>query len=313
MTAPRKIHDPAESSALFVVTGQVHEALLRRAASIADALDSELEIFCPIVVPPAPHTGVPGDAPSWKDDLSLAREDGRRKAGRVQSIMNLISIESHIETGVCRSMTEAIINASDRLRPDLVLLPSPDEHALVNKPFHAQYEDLQPAIDAPVWILEQAEPSGSNVCALVFLDSVRGKNAADAERVVANAGRIAKRFGSDVHLIACVGQPAALTVAKEALAPSSLSIAQRREDRLVRRLYELADNYAIPSPHVQMLHGEPSENLAELIDPLEIGVLVTSARPRRWLGGLVKRHRTADLFDLECDLMILGETDATYA
>jgi len=313
MTALKKIPAHTDRSTLLVVTDQIHEPLFRRAASIATVLDSELQIYCPVVMPPAPHTGIPQNEPPWKDDLSLARSQARRIAGRVQSILNEESIDSHVETGVCRSMTEGVIEAAERLGPDLLLLPQTDEHALVDKPFHVQPREVWPASDMPVWLLNRDEPEGSNVCAVVFPDSLSGGNTAEAERVVSQSARFAGRFDTNLHIVTCVSQSPALAVAKEALAPSGHSIAQQREDRVVRRLYDLARSYAIPAPHVQLLRGNVHDEIERLLDPLEIGVVVTSGRPQRRFGGLIKRPRALDLSGLQCDLLILGESDDIYA
>lgn len=148
MVATHKVPRFAEKSTLLV-TDRIDERLLRRAAAIATSRDSDLQVYCPVVMPLLPHSSALGNAPPWQDDVSLARQHARREAGKIMSLLSELPVESHVETGICPSITERIVSASQRLEPDLVLLPRADEHRLIDKPFHAQHEDIWSMVAAP--------------------------------------------------------------------------------------------------------------------------------------------------------------------
>ena len=71
----------ARNRFLLVLPDKPGEEIIGRAVPIAQLFDAELHVFCPVVVPPVPVTGVtPETPPAFLDDDEFARSQARRRA-----------------------------------------------------------------------------------------------------------------------------------------------------------------------------------------------------------------------------------------
>ena len=300
-------------SLLLVMPTRVGELILDRAATLTDVLGADLHVFCPIVAPPAPHSGTTPGAPAMLYDERAARAEARRLAGSMVSSFNERRVDAQVETGICHSLTAGVLDAADRLRPDLLLLVKQDDPGLFEQPFAMRVEEVWSRLDIPVWLMDPADVAYRRVMGLIAADPDGRRGTEDDDRVARTAAMLASRMQSDVHLLSCVHHVLALSPARTNAVPRLASLSERKEGRVVRRLHEIADRYGIDRAHVHLHHGAERDMLEQMAEPMEIGIVVTGEEPRRMLGGLLKRPRAAKLVDLHTDLLVLGDTDVPYA
>jgi hypothetical protein len=159
----------------------------------------------------------------------------------------------------------------------------------------------------PVWIVNSGNSGGNNVAGFVAIEKRRNSKDQKDSRVSAAVAGLASRLGSEAHLLICRKPPAALAIAKEALAPPAKSIAEVEDDAMARELHELAGDYAIPSEHIHVHYGPAGHVLAGLVESLQLGLLVTGGRSRSLLDRLARRWPAAELLGQRCDVLVLGE------
>ena len=298
---------------LLIVDEYPSTELLSHVSDIKDRLQAELEIYCPMVVPRARHSELTPETARADMADEFAREEGRRLAGSIISSLSERNVDAHVETSICHSMTDSVINAIARAGPDLVVLPRSEKGGLLDRPFSLRLEEIWSQLDVPLLIVEPRGTPCEAVLGLVSVDSRRRGSGNRNERVVRTTLQVAQDFRLTPHLLATV-RPRALELAKEAMAPRSASGAGRRESAAARALFELADDYGIPHEQAHLHPGDEAELIGRLVEPMGIGLVVASVEPARRLGGLLRRQRPIELVaDLPCDLLIIGESHVPHA
>ena len=217
-------------------------------------------------------------------------------------------VDAHVATGVCNSITEAVIERASRRQPDLLIIPNEADNSVVDQPFRIRQQQIWSKVEAPVWAACTRIPRGNSIVGVVNCGSDSDRVA--SERVARATARLANHFGSEGFLLECIKPPTALEMAREALSSQQVGAAQREENAHLKRLYTLASRYRISDFNVRLHHGSEREVLEQLIPALGASVVVASGVPRRRFGGLVKQLPEADLIGLPSDLLIVGDCDA---
>jgi nucleotide-binding universal stress UspA family protein len=314
MNQPKAASPIEEAGILLIVPERPADAMLARAAAIAATYNAQLQVFCPIVVAPVPHSGATPGIESSTADHGIAREEGRKLATSTLGFLNARDVDAQIETGTCRSVTEGVLDTVRRLQPDLVLLPRSSPSGLFEQPFTIRFDEIWSKLDVPTWLLGPGQDRGSNVVGLLDFDRYARDKGTENDRVATEAVRLASTRHADVHLVACTRQPLALTTTSAAVAPEDLTnIPRRRKGQALRKLRAIAAEYRIAETHVHPYHGSAADVLQQMLEPLDVGLVVVSGRPHRRLGGLWKHHLAAELTGLDCDLLVLGESDVPHA
>jgi hypothetical protein len=294
---------------LLIAPFRLNGTMLERAVAISEAMGAELEVCCPVVAPPVPHSAVAPGAPPIPTDERTAREEARRLAAATMAALTDRGIDAHIESGIAESMTQAVLHAVTRLDPQLILLPQEREPRLFEQKFSIQADEIAAGVDVPIVLLHQGQLPGRAVVGLIAFDPAP-KDGGDAdERVAAVTADFAARFRSAAHLVSCASQPLALASAGEAHAPKLMSLSERKENRVVRRLYDVAERYGIDPVRVHLHHGGVDDVLGHLVVPLEVGLVVMHSEARGFLARLFRRPRELKLSGLPCDLLLLGESN----
>jgi len=310
MTAQLRIFPEAESSVLLVVPQEFDERLLQRAGRAAAALGAELHVYCPVTRMPAPHSDITPELPAPPAEIKRDRERARQTVGKVQYLLNEHNIEGYVEGGSCASLTDCVLNEAARLKPDLLILPFIRPDSILPPHELIRYETVWSKLGIPVWIVNADNPDGNNVAGYVAIEKRRYREEPCDARVCAAAVRLASRLGSEAHLLCCLKPPAALAIAKEALAPSTKCIAEIEHDSMAGDLHTLADGFGIPKEHIHVHQGRVGCVLNDLVESLQLGLLVTTGRSRSLIDRLARRWPAADLFDQRCDVLVLGEHGA---
>ena len=295
----------ADHSILLIAPEQTDPYIVQRAGSVAKFLDAELHVFCPIVTPPAPHSWLSPGLSLEMDEIRRARDLGRRAVQAVQATCNQSLIGAQIETGLCDSVTDALLDRSARLEPDLIMIPNDEKQVLAAQPFLFKHELVWSRLKNPVWAVCPHETSGNSVIGVVSAGSSHDR--AFDEEVANNVSYWASRLGTEAYLVACMSEPGALEIAADAVATPEVGRGQRRVDANLRRLYDLASRHDIPELNVRLHHGAERDVLEAMIRALDAGVVIASGRHRRRYCGLVKEFPASDLIGLPCDLLVLGD------
>lgn len=299
-----------EISILMIVPQKPARATLERVTEIAMTYSAQVQVFCPVVVPPVPHTGMTPSVPAATADQGAAREEARRIATSTLGFLNERNVDAHIETGTCASITEGIINSVRRLKPDLLVIPRPAPSGLLERAFSIRLEEIWTKLNGPTWLLGGGAEGRHNLVGLLDFDK-RGRDRGDEnQRVAMEAARLAQSRRSVAHLVACARPPLALASGAGSFAPEDMtSVPEHKDNVMVHRLHAIASECGIAESHVHIYHGSEADVLQQMLGPLEIGLVVVSGRPQRRLGGLWKHHLASDLTELDCELLVLGEND----
>lgn len=310
MTAQLRIFPETETTVLVVVPQQFDERLLRRSGDVAEMLGADLQVCCPITRMLAPHSAVTPEISAAAAESKSDRERARRIVGKVQYFLGENGIEGDVEARLCSSLTEGIVNEAARMRPDVLLLPYIRSDSILAAYDLIRYETVWSRLGIPVWIVNSENPGGNNIAGYVAIEKPRKREDQKDARVCAAVTRLASRLGSEAHLLCCLKPPAALAIAKEALAPPPKSSAEVEHDAMASELHDLAGEHAIPNAHIHVHYRPAGHMLDDLVDSLNLGLLVTDGRSRSLLDRLARRWPAADLLDRRCDVLVLGKSGA---
>lgn len=313
MASLRKISPATDGSILLVAPDQADDQLLSRAAAASAMVGGDLQAYCPVVLPPTPHSWMTREMPPAVGQLGPARERGRRLACQVQAALNQKEIDACVETGICQSATSAILNAVERFRPRLLMYAKPrGTEGLVNQPYIVQHDALLSRLNVPIWIVHPGELRGDSIVGLVAAASKPGFRRDRDRRVGSAVARLAALSRSEGHLVACERRAPALAIVREVMAPSDARVEQFRNLALAGHLSDLASDCGIADGHTHLRKGGPDGVLDEIVDTLNVGLVVTADAQRQRLGGLWKSHEATRLIDLPCDLLVLCESEFPF-
>jgi hypothetical protein len=298
------------ATVLAVVPPDFNDQLLKRAGDVADMLGADLHCYCPVTRMLAPHSDVTPENLTMPVERIRDRERGRQIAGSAQYRLNLHNIDGTVEAGACPTMTDGILSEAARLKPDLLMLPFIRSDNILPVPERIRYETVWSKLPIPVLIVGSDRSDGRNVAGYVATEKRRTGQRNEGSRVCAAVTRLADRLGSEAHLLSCQKPPAALAVAKEALAPPEKSTAEVKDDTLVRALHDLAAVHAIPPERIHIQRRPVSNVLDDLVDSLQLGLIVTDAHSRSLIDRLANRWPAAELLDQRCDVLTIGKPGA---
>jgi hypothetical protein len=310
MTAQLRIFPETATTVLLVVPQQHDERLLRRAGSVAAMLGADLHVYCPVTRVLAPHSDVTPELSAEAVEIRSDRERARKVAGEVQYLLNEHNTDGYVEAGPCQSLTDGILNAADQWKPDLLILPFIRSDSVLPRDDLIRYEAVWSRLGIPVWIVNSDSPGGDNVAGYVTAEKRHGRGDRKDARVCSAAARLASRQGAEAHLLCCPKPPAALAVAKEAFAPPTKSIAEIEVDAMTGEIHDMAGCHGIPQEHIHVHQGTVGSALADLVEPLQLGLVVTSGRSRSLLDRLSRRWPATEFLDQRCDVLVLGEPGA---
>lgn len=312
-TAASPTERTAELSCLLPVASETDKQIVDRVADIARALGGKVILYFPVVAPPAPHTSVTPGMPLTPDE-DLVRDRIEPRARDMLIRFDRRGVDAIAEIGQCHSITAGILAASAKFDPSFLMLPP---HSGVNpfdRPFDIQDEEIRSKQAAPTWIVKHRSTAANNVLGLVS-GTLRSSSADndDANRVAAAAADLAERMDSEAHLLSCMDTPLSLARQSKFAAPDTESFAEIQDSRLVKRIGELAHRHAIPERNTHLVRDDEVHAIAGMIARLNIATVVSSGHGRRsLLGGWSTRHKLSKLAELECDLVVLGESDVAY-
>lgn len=312
MATPETASRAAERCILLVFPEEADEQLLKRAAFVARKLGAELEIHCPVVAPPAPHSWMTPQTPPAIEQLGPTRERGRRLACRIEAELNERAIGAHVEAGICRTMTEGILEAVGRHDPGLVIYADTGDRGLGDGPHAVQHDAVWSKLRLPAWVVSATASGADAVLGIVGSRSRPVSTPVEDERVASAVVRLAARFGSDPYLLACEKRLPALAMVGQVMSPSQAGSGLPVRDEIARHVGALARDCGIPDGHARLHRGSEREALEHLLGPLNIGLVVTGGWTRRLFGALVTKHKALDLTGLPCDLLVLGDSDLPY-
>jgi hypothetical protein len=277
---------------------------------VAAILGADLHVYCPVTRQLAPHSDVTPELAAEAVEVESDRERARKVAGKVQYLLNEYNTDAYVEAGPCHSLTDGVLNAVDKWKPDLLILPFIRSDSVLPRQDLIRYETVWSRLGIPVWIANSESPGGDNVAGYVAVGKRRGRTDQEDTRVCSAVARLASRLGAEAHLVCCLKPPAALAIAKEVFAPPTKSIAQIEDDSMAGGIHEMAGCHGVPKEHIHVGQGTAGSALADLVESLQLGLVVTSGRSRSLLDRLSRRWPANEFLDQRCDVLVLGEPGA---
>jgi hypothetical protein len=272
----------ARNRFLLVLPDKLGEIVIGRAATVAQIYDAELHVFCPVVVPPVPVTGVTPEMPSaLQDDDEFARSQGRQRASVAVGLLAACDIDVRADTRICPTLTDGIEDAIARVRPNMLLLPKMPQENLLDRPYIPDIERIISGTELTTWLFGADRNVNDAIIGVLTFGSTEGDNNDAAEHVARITTQLASAFDCRAHLL-CENKTAS---------------------------HDLAEQYGVAEDRVHVSEGNEDDTVDVLIDPLGISLVVAYSRASSALGGLLKRQSIPALRDRGCDVLILGTTD----
>lgn len=294
---------------LLVLPAQPGFALLKRVSSTVHALDGELHVFCPFVQPRIPATEVTLAGPVELHDHGVTRASATRFANRTAEALKKHDLDADVEFGLFPTMTEGVLDAAERIDPDLLILPRISRAGIFDRSFAVAYEQIWSRLGITTWIMHHGVVADQAILGLIAMDSSIDDRKSENERVAATTTEFAKALNVQAHLLCSESKSKVVELAEAALSLQITKVSGDDEKEVVRDLSELARKFDIPNTRIHLDRGNEDDVIERIVDPLGVGLIITHGRPRTTFGGLFAHHDVPDIGDAQCDLVVLGDDD----
>lgn len=282
------------------------ETATDKVATLAAALDAEVELFRPIYDAHVSHS-VRSPARAAAADLRELLERWRleleQQAARLRG--RNISVRTHARWDY--PPYEGIVRRVLENRPDLLIVPGTREDPA--SPLILTHTDLKliETCPCPLLLVKTARPY-RNLCLVAAVDPLHthDKPAALDDAILETARMVSSALSAQLLLVHA-RTPWIDSVLHGSLRGSSERTEPETDyhDRVERQVRELARRHGIGDAEVHVLEGYPTQCIPDFVREHSVNIAALGAVSRSFLKRILIGHTAERLLDaLDCDLLI---------